>query len=197
MIRPWFWLWAATMIAALCFIHQKQADGAIIQSVHTDPTDFISNLPPIQDTITETFEVPVSPTMTPDLEILADTGSTAFIDNNEVFVQADNLLHFLTIFRRGQIKFGAFGLFFDSVPSGVFAVFGDDEVAFSRIDPNLNTFFVGIIGDLDSVNVGYNTGGFLIKEVLYAFIPEPSSIILMGIGLLLMIPILQSKNLRK
>ena len=169
-----FWTFLFTLIAC----HAIYADTIVYSNKDT----FLAalNNPPIVEDFDST---------TGSLLPLVDVGTSFEVTDGKLAFDVNTDFH-LTNFIHDTTSFTAFGAEFSDVCPGVFAVFADALFLFSRLDPNEPEFFVGFISDepFDLVSFTHNTGSYSLESVTYTLIPSPTSIALLSIGIILILP---------
>jgi hypothetical protein len=158
--------------------------------VYTDEAQFLAALP-------------YAPTTE---DFTADTGELLpLVDVGTSFQVADGFLKFtgntdfhLTNLIHTSEQFTSFGVRFCQVPPGTFVGFADASFLWSRLNPSQDDFFLGVISDtpFDLMSFTHNTGSYNMAHAYYTLVPEVSSMILLAVSGILIIPALTRGPLR-
>lgn len=109
-----------------------------------------------------------------------------------LFIPTDGNLLQATAFV-GSDVFVAFGGNFRDVQGGIFSLFLDTELVWTRPDTRAD-FFLGASGVFDTFVISANTGSYIVDNVVYSYIPEPASLLLVGVGFLFIFPPLMRRQ---
>jgi len=159
--------------------------------VYTDEAAFLSAVPATSLT-TETFTAD-----TGGLIPVVDPGTSFQVADDSLKFTVDKQFH-LTNFIHRSVQFTSFGARFCQVPQGTFIAFANANFLSSRLDPLDSDFFLGVVSDVpfDLFSLTHNTGSYSIAVAYYTLVPEPSSVLMLLISGILILPSLVRGPLR-